>query len=200
MGHEDAAGNQLMPENSVESTTDAAGSNYRRSIQGDGLLAREWLDFCAVLDAPDLSWEARFERISERMSTIDFEALPEHLKCPVAGCYRRTIVGALHTDEEPGFEAVLAHWRLTCITPIHGHPPVVMYRVLSGRYRMTFYEKTDDGLSPVSERLLGPGDWLLHEGAGPGYEHFIHTVECLEEGWTLNLYSDDALKGVKYNV
>ena len=65
---------------------------------------------------------------------------------------------------------------------------------------MTFYEKTDDGLSPVSERLLGPGDWLLHEGAGPGYEHFIHTVECLEEGWTLNLYSDDALKGVKYNV
>ena len=91
----------------------------RTSVYEDGLLVQEWSDFCSVLAERDVEWNERFARISERMDRIDLELLPQHLKCPVAECYRRTVIGALHTETEPGFEAVLSHWRLRCVTPIH---------------------------------------------------------------------------------
>ena len=102
------------------------------------LLVHEWLIFVPFWMIITVI-RARFALIAERMDRIDCEAFPEHLKCPVVQCYRRTVIGARHTDTEPGFEAVLAHWRLQCVTPIHGHPPVLMYRALSGLYRMTMY-------------------------------------------------------------
>lgn len=170
----------------------------RTSVREEGLLVKEWSDICSVLAEPGVSWDARFARISERMNGIDLELLPEHLKCPVAECYRRTVIGALHTKTEPGFEAVLSHWRLRCATPIHGHPPILMYRALSGLYRMTMYRLNQGIPEPVEDRMVKAGDWFFHLGEGGGYDHFIHTIECIEEGWTLNLYSDDAQKGIKY--
>ena len=172
----------------------------RTSVRAEGLLVDEWRDFCAILDREGMSFEARFALIAERMDQIDLEAFPEHLKCPVVQCYRRTVIGARHTDTEPGFEAVLAHWRLQCVTPIHGHPPVLMYRALSGLYRMTMYRLENGVPVPFEDRMIRAGDWFHYEGEGGGYDHFIHTIECIEEGWTLNLYSDDAQKGIKYTA
>ena len=44
--------------------------------------------------------------------------------------------------------------------------------------------------------MIRAGDWFYHVGEGDGYDHFIHSIECIEEGWTLNLYSDDAQKAL----
>jgi len=171
----------------------------RQSVREEGLLVQEWADFCGVLDDPSLDWESRFARISARMDQIDTALLPGHLKCPIAECYRRTVIGALHNETEAGFEAVLSHWRLRCMTPIHGHPPIVFYRALSGLYRMTMYQIINGVPAPVDDRMICAGEWFFHVGEGGGFDHFIHTIECIEEGWTLNLYSDDAQKGIKYN-
>ena len=100
-----------------------------------------------------MSFEARFALIAERMDPIDLEAFPEHLKCPVVQCYRRTVIGARHTDTEPGFEAVLAHWRLQC-DPIHDYPPVLMYRALGGLYRMTMYRLENGVPVPSEDRMI----------------------------------------------
>lgn len=178
-------------------STPSGSPAMRKSQYEPGLLDQEWRDFCALLQA-DQPYAERFANISKRMDSIDLSLLPHHLKCPVVECYRRTVIGALHSPDEAGFEAVLAHWRLDCVTPIHGHPPVVMYRALSGLYRMTLYEKVNGVLQPSEVRMISAGDWFYHEGVGEGYDHFIHTIECIDEGWTLNLYSDDATKGVKY--
>ena len=172
----------------------------RQSFREDGLLDEEWTDFCLILDDHQSDWSSRFERISKRMDRIDYNRFPAHLKCPVVQCYRRTVIGARHTPTQPGFEAVLAHWRLQCVTPIHGHPPVLMYRALSGLYRMTMYRLKNGIPEPVEDRMVRAGDWFYHVGDSDGYDHFIHTIECIEEGWTLNLYSDDAQKGVKYSA
>jgi len=171
----------------------------RTSIREAGLLTQEWSDICSILAKDQDDWESRFRRISERMDGIEQDRLPAHLKCPVAECYRRTVIGALHTETEAGFEAVLSHWRLRCVTPIHGHPPILMYRALSGLYRMTMYRLNQGIPEPVEDRMVKAGDWFFHLGEGGGYNHFIHTIECIEEGWTLNLYSDDAQKGIKYS-
>ena len=172
----------------------------RQSFREDGLLNEEWAEFCLILDDHQSDWGSRFERISKRMDRIDYNRFPEHLKCPVVQCYRRTVIGARHTPTQPGFEAVLAHWRLQCITPIHGHPPVLMYRVLSGLYRLTMYRLNNGIPEPVKDRMVRGGDWFYHVGDRGGNDHCIHTVECIEEGWTLNLYSDDAQKGIKYTA
>ena len=162
------------------------------------ILAEPWSDLCALLDREEMPWSKRFSAIRRRMDQIDITALPHELQCPVVACYRRTVVGALHTPTEPGFEGVLAHWRIGCITPVHGHPPVVMYAALSGKYRMVMYKLTDEGVVPTGETIMAAGDHLFHVGKGDRYDHFIHSVECVEEGWTLNLYSDDARKGLVF--
>ena len=81
----------------------------------------------APFDHEGMSFEARFALIAERMDQ-DLEAFPEH-PCPVVQCYRRTVIGARHTDTEPGFEAVLRIGACS-VTLIHGHLPVLMYRAL----------------------------------------------------------------------
>ncbi len=187
-----------MPER--EATPMSGKPVARQSVREEGLLVEEWGDLCGILDQKALDWNSRFVQISARMDRIDTSILPEHLKCPVAECYRRTVIGALHDETQEGFEAVLSHWRLRCMTPIHGHPPIVFYRALSGLYRMTMFELSNGVPVPVSDRMIRAGDWFYHVGEGGGFEHFIHTIECIEEGWTLNLYSDDAQKGVKYNL
>lgn len=168
------------------------------TFEDHDVLAEPWTDFCRTLDDPEQSWSQRFSSIRSRMDDIDVGSFPEHFKCPVVACYRRTVVGARHTPTTPGFEGVLAHWRVGCITPVHGHPPVVMYATLSGRYRMVMYKLTDDGVEETGETIMTAGDHLFHVGKTEGYDHFIHKIECLEEGWTLNLYSDDARKGVVF--
>jgi hypothetical protein len=166
---------------------------------GYDLLPDVWVELCGYLDAPELDWEQRFAAIAARIADITTEELPEHLKCPIAECYRRTVVGARHTLNRPGFEVVLSHWRSGCITPIHGHPPVVFYGALTGAFEMDLYERHDDWVRPTGEtRAIAAGEYLFSAGAGGGYDHFIHTVRCVDEGWTLNLYSDNALKGVKF--
>ena len=84
----------------------------RQSVREEGLLVQEWADFCQLLDDESLDWESRFVGISARMDRIDTAVLPGHLKCPIAECYRRTVIGALHNETEAGFEAVLSHWRV----------------------------------------------------------------------------------------
>jgi hypothetical protein len=172
---------------------DGTGTFHDRDV-----LSVAWQDICIELDQEHRSWSERFTAIRARMDRIDTSRLPETLKCPVPACYRRTVIGARHTATTDGFEGVLAHWRAGCDTPIHGHPPIVMYAVLTGHFRMYTFRLDGEQLVRVGELDVKAGEHLFHVGEGAGYDHFIHRVECLEPGWTLNLYSDDARKGLVF--
>jgi hypothetical protein len=171
---------------------DGSGTFHDRDI-----LSLAWRDICTQLDT-EQSWRERFGAIRRRMDAIATERLPEDLKCPVPACYRRTVIGARHGADHAGFEGVLAHWRAGCDTPVHGHPPILMYAVLTGRFRMHNYRLEGDRLLRVGACDLAAGEHFFHVGEGDGFDHSIHRVECLEPGWTLNLYSDDARKGLVF--
>ncbi len=114
--------------------------------------------------------------------------------------YHRFSIGRGAREKDP-YEALLIHWTCGARTNIHGHPDFAFYKVLAGHFRMRLYERLSPDSKDIREKEvleLGPGQ-TRHSAGPPGrFDNFIHEIECVEEGFTLHFYSDDAKKGESF--
>lgn len=116
--------------------------------------------------------------------------------------YSRNYIGLEPRLGEPGWETLVMRWPNFGPGPIHGHHRFVLYRVLDGRFRMRFHRIVDSGKNLVVEETVkefGPGDVHYYSGSGPGYHHMVHSVECIEPGHSLHIYSGDARMAEVYS-
>ncbi|NEQ97674.1 MAG: hypothetical protein F6K30_13310 [Cyanothece sp. SIO2G6] len=98
------------------------------------------------------------------------------------------------------FEALMVRWDQQVQTRIHGHPPFSFYHVITGVFEMELFTRTNKGLQFVKKRLFLPSDNTWCVGPVGQYDNFIHRVTCLEAGLTFHVYSDDAQKGVCFEL
>ena len=120
---------------------------------------------------------------------------------PQGAAYTRTVVvkDKNNTDRPCHFEAIVANWIPTknhC--PVHGHPQFMYYQIISGVYCMNLYrivDKQQRTVEKYSTLVLLPGDVYAVCAKEPGYCNAIHSVQCLEKGQTLHIYSNDGTKG-----
>ncbi len=145
----------------------------------------------------NLSSKKSIEQINKIIDkNLNLEQLPSKMKAREAKTYQRTLFGLEKTLSGSGFEGIILHWKKDSKTPIHAHPNFAYYKILSGKCLMKFYKKKKNGsLVETSQKYLSTGDSLHSYEKKMTFTNLIHKVECIEEGFTLHLYSDNAIKG-----
>lgn len=145
----------------------------------------------------------RIEAISQTLEKMDLLShFPNHIlsrenRGPM---YLRNLIGRSTGYDKN--EALLIHWNTMARTGIHGHPAAAFYRVLTGKFQMDVFERIAKSKKVVKRKtfILGPGDSKSCIGTKETYDNFIHRVVCLEEGFTVHFYSDDARKGEMFEL
>jgi hypothetical protein len=99
-----------------------------------------------------------------------------------------------------GWEIMLIAWGKGDQTKVHGHPEMCCYHYIKGRFSLEIFEVCDQGTLSLKKKLeVGAGDSYADCGEPDSYCNHIHRVTCLsEEGFSINMYSDDAKKGEEY--
>ncbi|MCI5051485.1 MAG: hypothetical protein MRY57_04195 [Candidatus Pacebacteria bacterium] len=135
------------------------------------------------------------EKLSALASDIPFDS-------PKDCHYKRQVLGKEFNDNETydeNFEVIMGHWKPTKTScRIHGHPQYMYYQILSGKYLMHLYKIIDTQqkiVEPVQSMIMLPGDTFGICAQSRTMCNGIHSMQCLEAGQTLHIYSDDALKG-----
>lgn len=116
-----------------------------------------------------------------------------------ARSYVRNYVGR---DAATGFEALVMSWTHGNTTSVHGHPQLACYCFADGEFLVETFEDAGNGLArPVGSRRVGGGCGFCAVGLPGRFDNHIHRITCLSRhGHSLHVYSDDALKGLKYRV
>ena len=125
---------------------------------------------------------------AHRLSTIDFPVMKQS--------YTRTTL----LREKTGFEIMIARWDKGSATPIHGHPRYSFLYVIEGELSEQFFIRDNKKLMQVSTLNYKVGDYSYHNGDPGTFDNAIHKITAVQNSLTLHIYSDDALKGVVYNI
>ena len=110
--------------------------------------------------------------------------------------YVRDYIGR---DAGTGWEAIVMCWKKGNRTAIHSHPQFAGYTFADGEFLVEIFEPRGTGAHPV-QQLHIPGQLGLYAiGEAGKFTNHIHRITCLSKtAHSLHIYSDDALKGLKY--
>lgn len=113
--------------------------------------------------------------------------------------YVRNYVGR---DAATGIEALVMSWSRGNVTSVHGHPQLACYCFADGDFLVETFEPVGgDLVRPSGCRRVAGGCGFYAVGLPGRFDNHIHRITCLSErGHSLHVYSDDALKGLKYRV
>lgn len=105
-------------------------------------------------------------------------------------------------DRETGWEALVMCWKKGNRTAIHSHPQYAGYTFADGEFLVEIFEPCsgDSGLARLKDRLhIDRPQGLFSIGKAGQFDNHIHRITCLSEtAHSLHIYSDDALKGLKW--
>lgn len=93
-------------------------------------------------------------------------------------------------------------WSRGNVTSVHGHPQLACYCFADGDFLVETFEAVGgDLVRPSGCRRVAGGCGFYAVGLPGRFDNHIHRITCLSErGHSLHVYSDDALKGLKYRV
>lgn len=112
--------------------------------------------------------------------------------------YSRTYLGR----SASGWEAIVMGWKRGNTTSVHSHPQFAGYNFADGEFRVEIFEPVGESRARLVETLEVKAPLSLFSVGKPGqFDNHIHRITCLsEEGHSLHIYSDDALRGLTYAV
>ena len=147
-------------------------------------------------------WKDKVKCINEYIDNCpELKTLPVDFSSKDQEMTRRNLIGVEKRIRKVGFEAFVIHWKKNATTPIHGHPSFAFYRVLQGRFNMNLYRLNTNGVAELEDkRKFNTGDFIYGLGKKKFYHNMIHRIECIEEGYTLNLYSENVQRGVYFSL
>lgn len=110
--------------------------------------------------------------------------------------YVREYIGR---DSSTGWEALVMCWKKGNRSAIHGHPQFAGYTFADGEFLVELFEPYRTGARLVRKIHITQPQSLYSIGEKDQFNNHIHRITCLSEtAHSLHIYSDDALKGLKY--
>ncbi|MCD8072579.1 MAG: cysteine dioxygenase [Alistipes sp.] len=113
--------------------------------------------------------------------------------------YVRNYIGR---DERSGWEAIVMSWKRGNRTAIHSHPRFASYTIADGEFLIEIFEPAGNGKARLKDAVVVyDSQCFFAVGQGDDYLNHIHRITCLgDTGHGLHVYSDDALKGFKFEL
>ncbi|KWW29450.1 MAG: Cysteine dioxygenase type I [bacterium P3] len=110
--------------------------------------------------------------------------------------YSRNYIGR----DRSGWEAIVMAWRSGNRTSIHSHPQFAGYTFADGEFLVEIFEPCEGGIQLVKRLEVCEQTGLYAIGEAGKFTNHIHRITCLSAtAHSLHVYSDDALKGPKYD-
>lgn len=111
--------------------------------------------------------------------------------------YQRSCLGR---DPKSGWEVILMVWSKGNRTKIHGHPQFAGYTFAGGDFQLeVFSQHETEGLTLAQSVEINSLSGFHSIGEADAFDNHIHRITCLSDrGYSLHVYSDNALKGYKY--
>lgn len=110
--------------------------------------------------------------------------------------YVRNYIGR---DTGTGWEAIIMNWKKGNRTAIHSHPQFAGYTFADGEFLVEVFEPHGTETHLVQQFHINQKHGLYAIGESGKFTNHIHRITCLSEtAHSLHIYSDDALKGLKY--
>lgn len=110
--------------------------------------------------------------------------------------YVRNYIGR---DTSTGWEAIVMSWKKGNRTAIHSHPQFAGYTFADGEFLVEIFEPCKGGICLVDELRINDVLGLYAIGEAGKFDNHIHRITCLSDtAHSLHVYSDDALKGRKW--
>jgi len=100
---------------------------------------------------------------------------------------------------EKGYRAFLKVWTQGERTLIHGHPSTMFVYPITAHLENTEYGLVDGRPEPVSVRIHGPGQTMVGAADNERHDNFIHSLRCVQPGWSLHIYSDSGARGPRFD-
>lgn len=113
--------------------------------------------------------------------------------------YVRTYLGKC---PETHWEAILMSWKQGNMTSIHAHPQFAGYHFAGGIFQVEIFEPIGSHSVRFIDKLTvdKPTGFFAVGNAG-AFDNHIHRITCLSKtGHSLHVYSDNALKGLTYDL
>lgn len=114
--------------------------------------------------------------------------------------YVRTYIGR---DPKTNLEALIMSWSKDNQTTIHSHPKFACYTFAEGEFLIEVFEQIGNSskVTLKESTIINKPMSLYSIGENDTYDNHIHRITCLSEtGTSLHIYSDDALKGLKFEL
>lgn len=102
--------------------------------------------------------------------------------------------------DSSGFEVVAIRWDAGAITPIHGHPGFSLIYLIEGELNEKSYQYDQNRLLRTANIDYGAGDYSYHIGEFGRFDNAIHRIAAKTRSLSLHIYSDDAVKGERFNI
>lgn len=111
--------------------------------------------------------------------------------------YVRNYIGR---DPATHWEALVMCWKKGNRTAIHAHPQYAGYTFADGIFLVEIFEPTPHGIHLKEKLYITNQQSLYAIGEAGRFDNHIHRITCLSEtAHSVHIYSDDALKGLKYD-
>lgn len=110
--------------------------------------------------------------------------------------YVRNYVGK---DPLSGWEVLVMSWKKGNRTAIHGHPQYAGYTFTDGEFQVEIFESNGKEIHKIQDILIHDVQSLYALGKAGRFDNHIHRITCLSgTAHSLHIYSDDALKGIRF--
>lgn len=111
--------------------------------------------------------------------------------------YVRNYIGR---DPATHWEAIVMCWKKGNRTAIHSHPQFAGYTFADGEFLVEVFEPSENGIKLTYKTVVNDILGLYAIGEPGKFDNHIHRITCLSDtAHSLHVYSDDALKGKKFD-
>lgn len=99
-----------------------------------------------------------------------------------------------------GYRAFLKEWTSGEQTPVHGHPSTMFVYPVSARLECIEYSMVDGRPVLEGSRVYGPAETMVGAADNDRHDNFVHSLRCVEPGWSLHIYSDSGARGPRFDL
>ena len=145
-------------------------------------------------------WESRFAALADLVAAYGGSALIAAPPPRDAGEDHQNGLGGPRGAEVSGPRGFLKRWSRGEVTGIHGHPSVLYVHVLSGCLEVEEYERVGaTGVRRTRAYRLALGQTCTGAVDNDRADNFVHRIRCIDDGWSLHLYSDAPGRGMRFS-
>lgn len=160
--------------------------------------AQFWQEADSLLRAPG-GWSARFQQLDILFDRYEGGRALLHTAPYPNTVFPNSLAPPL-PEEVRGMRCFLKSWEAGEVTGIHGHPGLMYVRMITAQLECVHFQREGDRVVEESRGDYGPGEVMVGIAENERYDNFIHQLRCVQPGWSVHLYSDSGVRGVRFDA